>query len=151
MIKRSFLILDIPDVRDLTGSHITVSISFDTDTFLATIRSNVAIDVDILMEVLLSYKRFRNKKSGICQDMIITETYKGSDVYRLLDKERLILGDRIISVENGRTYCIENVSINDAIKLADHYYTADKIDRVYDLKKRLRRRFRMRYIYSEIL
>ena len=151
MIKTSFLILDIPDVRDLTGSNVIVSVSFDTDTFLATIRSNILIDVDILIEVLLSYKRFRNKKSGICQNMIVTETYNGSDVYRLLDKERLIFGDRIISVENGRTYCIENVSINDAIKLASHYYTTDEIDRVYDLKKRLRHRFRMRYIYSEIL
>ena len=150
MIKRSFLILDIPDVRDFTGSHVTVSVSFDTDTFLTTIRSNVAIGVNILMEVLMSYKRFRNKKSTICHDMLLTETYKGSDVYRLLDKEKLIMGDRILSVENGETYCIENVSINDMEKLANHYYT-DKIDRVYDIKKRLRRRYHMRYIYSEIL
>ena len=118
MIKRSFLILDIPEVRDYTGSHVTVSVSFDMDTFLATIRSNIAIDVEILIEVLLSYKRFRNKKSGICHDMIITETYDGIDIYRLLDKDRLILGDRIFSDVNGKSYCIKKSTLSVSQTLA---------------------------------
>lgn len=150
---KSVCIIDDIDNHDIYGSPTVISMTIDTFTGHATITSNFLIDPRILLSILATRKELRNDcYLGRCI-LRTDDPYGGqSDFHGIFDPEKMLLGDLICHIVNGKTFEITNVAFSDIIRIGRSLNRKDNYEkRPYEIKKELRKQFNFRYVKYEII
>lgn len=106
---------------ELTGQPVVLTMQIDTFDGRATIESNVAVDPFGLIMALMSNKHF-NKRGYLGQVLIRTDNHEDGHqniaFHHMYDDKTMLVGNQRLVIRDGRTYRIENVTIEDVKRIA---------------------------------